>query len=327
MANDQKVKVGFIGAGNIARGGHLKHLSQWDDVELVGICDVNAEAAERAVGDFGGTAYTDAETMLDEVSLDAVYVCLPPFAHTNQEILAAERGVAVFVEKPLAANLEKAVEINTAIEKAGVVSAVGYNWRSTAITKVARERMSGKRVSAVFAYWIGGFPGVMWWRQQAQSGGQMNEQATHVVDIARHLIDSKAIKVYAQGAKGVGSEKWDKHDVCDHIIATITFENGAVLCTGTGHLAPGGFRTGVDFLLDDLVVTHNNSELIVKTPGHEERIQNKNKPYEEEDRVFLEAVRSNDKTAVYCSYADALETHRITMAINESVESGEVVKL
>lgn len=327
MPETAKLKVAFIGTGNIARGGHLRHLSQWDDVDLVAFCDINDEAADRAVMEYGGVAYTSAERMLDEVELDAVYVCLPPFAHTDQEVLAAQHGVAVFVEKPLAVDLATAAEISAAIQKAGVISAVGYNWRSTAITETARECMAGKSVSAAFAYWIGGFPGVMWWRQQAQSGGQMNEQATHVVDIARHLIGGKAVSVYAQGARGIGSEKWEKHDICDHIVATVTFDNGAVLCAGTGHLAPGGFRTGVDFLLDELVVTHNNSELIVKTPGREQKISNANKPYEEEDRAFLNAVRSHDGTTVYCSYADAFETHRITMAINESVESGQVVHL
>ena len=327
MPETAKLKVAFIGTGNIARGGHLRHLSQWDDVDLVAFCDINDEAADRAVGEYGGVAYTSAKRMLDEVKLDAVYVCLPPFAHTDQEILAAQRGVAVFVEKPLAVDLAKATEINAVIQKTGVVSAVGYNWRSTAITETARECLAGKSVSAAFAYWIGGFPGVMWWRQQAQSGGQMNEQATHVVDIARHLIGGKAVSVYAQGARGIGSEKWEKHDICDNIVATVTFDNGAVLCAGTGHLAPGGFRTGVDFLLDELVVTHNNSELIVKTPGREQKISNANKPYEEEDRAFLDAVRSGEGKKVYCSYADAFETHRITMAINESVESAQVVRL
>lgn len=327
MSDTRKLKVGFIGTGSIARGGHLNHLSRWDEVELVAFCDLDEAAVGRAVQTYGGAGYTSAERMLEEVALDAVYVCLPPFAHSNQEILAAQRGVALFVEKPLAVDLATAAAIHAAIETAGVVSAVGYNWRSAAITQMARECLAGKPVSAAFAYWIGGFPGVLWWRQQAQSGGQMNEQATHVVDLARHLIGAKAVRVYAQGVKGIGAKKWEKHDICDHIVATVTFDNGAVLCAGTGHLTPGGFRVGVDFLLDDLVVTHNNSELIVKTPGREEKIRNANQPYEEEDRAFLEAVRRGDRQGVYCSYADAFETHRITMAINESVATGQVVLL
>jgi len=325
MAN--RIRVGFIGAGGIARGGHLRHLSTWDDVDLAGFCDTDEAAARRAVEEFGGTAYASAEEMLDQAALDAVYVCIPPFAHADQEILAAERGVAVFVEKPLAVDLRTAEKIRAAIDKSGVVSAVGYNWRSTRITQVARERLAGRPVSAAFAYWIGGFPGVMWWRQQAQSGGQMNEQATHVVDLARHLIGGRAVRVYAAGARGIGARKWEKHDICDHIVATVTFDHGTILCAGTGHLAPGGFRTGVDFLLDGMVVTHNNAELVVKTADGEERLKNDNQPYEAEDRAFLDGVRAGDRAGVYCSYADAFETHRITMAINDSVESGQVVEL
>lgn len=323
-----KLRVGFIGVGGIARGGHLNHLSQWDDVELVAFCDLSEEARSRAVAAYGGTAYARAEAMLDAVALDAVYVCLPPFAHANQERLVAERGVALFVEKPLAVDLSTAAEINAAVAAAGVVSAVGYNWRSTTITAIARERMQGKPVSAAYAYWIGGFPGVLWWRQQAQSGGQMNEQATHAIDTARHLIGGRAVSVYAQGSRGIGAAKWEKHDICDHVVATVTFDNGAVLAAGTGHLMPSGTsRIGVDFMLEDLVISHNNSELIVQTPGRQERIQNDNKPYEVEDRAFLDAVRSGDCEGVYCTYADAFETHRITMAMNESVETGQVVHL
>ena len=40
MSNTRKLKIGFIGAGSIARGGHLNHLSRWDDVDLVAFCDV-----------------------------------------------------------------------------------------------------------------------------------------------------------------------------------------------------------------------------------------------------------------------------------------------
>ncbi|GMV80080.1 MAG: hypothetical protein AMXMBFR7_12640 [Planctomycetota bacterium] len=326
MAGAKKLKIGFVGVGGVAKWAHLGHLSTWEDVELAAFCDVSEEAAGKAAKQYGGQAFTDTKTMLDTVALDAAYVCVPPFAHTNQELLIAERGIGLFVEKPLATTNAKALEIDAAVRKHGIVAAVGYNWRSTAITKEARARMAGKKISAAYAFWVGGFPGAMWWRQQAQSGGQMNEQATHVVDIARHLIGGKAVSVYAAGAKGIGSKKWEKHDIHDNVIATVTFDNGAVLCAGTGHIAQG-YRTGVDFLLEDLIVTHNNGELIVKTPEREEKIKNTNQAYQEEDRAFLEAVRKKDPQGVYCTYADAAVTHEICMAVNTSLETGKVVAL
>src|SRR6185295_19584217 len=143
MASDT-VKIGFIGTGGVARWAHFGHLSKWSDVKLAAFCDVNQQACEAAAKEFGGKAYTSAEKMLDAEKLDGVYVCVPPFAHEKHEILAAQRKVAVFVEKPLTTTLEHAQEIKTAVEKSKVVSAVGYNWRAADITRKARERMAGK---------------------------------------------------------------------------------------------------------------------------------------------------------------------------------------
>ena len=325
-ANDA-VRVGFIGTGGVARWAHLGHLSKWNDVQLVAFCDVNKEAVEKTAAEYGGKPYTEAEKMLDCEKLDAVYVCLPPFAHTNQEVLLCQRNLGLFVEKPLSVTLEKAAEINRAVTQAKNVSAVGYNWRSTAITLKAKQLMAGKTVSAAYGYWVDGMPGVMWWRQQAQSGGQLNEQATHVVDIARHLIGGKVTEVYARGARGICAKKTEKHDMCDNIIALLTFDSGTVCSIGTGHTSSQGFRIGIDFILEDLTVTHNNNELRVKHPGGEEIIKNNNKAYEEEDRAFLDAVKKHDPQAVYCTYADAYETHRVTMAANESIEKGVAIKL
>ncbi|MCZ7647888.1 MAG: Gfo/Idh/MocA family oxidoreductase [Planctomycetota bacterium] len=327
MAGKEQVRLGFVGVGGIARWGHLPHLSKWEDVKLAAFTDVNAEACAKVAAEFGAKPYPDVKTMLDDASLDAVYVCVPPFAHFDQELQVVERGVALFVEKPLATTLEKAREIDAAVRKKGVISAVGYNWRSTDITKKARELMAGKRVSAGYGYWVGGMPGAAWWRRQSQSGGQLVEQTTHVVDIALYLIGGKVTRVYAQGAKGLASARVDNHDIHDNSIVLLTFDHGAVCSIGSGHLSPQGFRTGLDLLLDGMTVTHNNNELRVKRPEVEEIFKNQNKPYEVEDRAFLDAIKRNEPKLVYCDYASAYETHRVTMAANESMESGKVVEL
>lgn len=323
----ERLRIGFIGTGGVARWAHFGHLSKWPDVELAAFCDVNAEAAQKTAAEYKGKAYTSASQMLDAEKLDAVYVCVPPFAHDSAELLALERKLPVFVEKPLGTTLEMAEKINAAAAQAGVVTAVGYNWRSTEITKKARELMSGRPVSAAFGFWVDGFPGAMWWRQQALSGGQLNEQATHVVDIARYLIGGRVVKVYAQGSKGIMRAKHEKHDVHDSAVALLTFDHGCVCTISTGHLSPQNYRVGIDFILDGLTISHNNSELRLKHQGGEEVIKNTNKPYEEEDRAFLQAVRSKNPQGVFCSYADAFETHRITMAANRSMETGAIVSL
>jgi hypothetical protein len=99
------VRIGFIGAGGIAQA-HFNTLSQISDAQLVSFCDVAAERAEGAARRFEGKAYTDPRKMLEAETLDAVYVCLPPHAHKNAEILVAQKGCALFVEKPLANSMK-----------------------------------------------------------------------------------------------------------------------------------------------------------------------------------------------------------------------------
>ena len=320
------VRLGFIGTGGIARF-HLKHLSQWADVKIAALCDVNQDGVNAAAKEFNSKAYTDYHVMLDKEDLDAVYVCVPPFAHSDAELLVAKKKIGLFVEKPLCTTLEQAEGIAAAVKKSKIVAAVGYNWRCCDITRRAKEIIDNDPISAAYGYWVGGMPGAMWWRQQEQSGGQLVEQTTHVVDVARYLIGGKATRVYAQGAKGIYAKRHEKHDIHDNSVAVITFDNGCVCTIGSGHLSPQGFRVGIDFILADKTVSHNNGTLTVKDSNGEQTWKLLNKPYEEEDRMFLDAVKAKKPAAVACTYADAFETHRICMAANESMKTGKVVEL
>ena len=118
------VRVAFIGAGGNA-SGHMKRVKELvEDTEIVAICDVDAERAKKATEEFGGTPYRDHHEMLDKEAMDALYISVPPFAHDDAEIIAAGKGIHLFVEKPVALSVEKGIEINEAIEKAGVISCV-----------------------------------------------------------------------------------------------------------------------------------------------------------------------------------------------------------
>ncbi|MEM0011140.1 MAG: Gfo/Idh/MocA family oxidoreductase, partial [Candidatus Bathyarchaeia archaeon] len=179
-----KVKVGFLGCGGIAHA-HMERLAKMDDVEMVAFCDVVKERAEGSAQRYGGRAYTDHHSMLENEELQALFVALPPFAHTDGEIIAAEKGIHLFIEKPIALTLEKAKEIDSAIKKNGVIASVGYHFRYMDTVEEAKQFVEGKTIGMVLGYWIGGFPGVYWWRKMDMSGGQIVEQTTHIFDLAR----------------------------------------------------------------------------------------------------------------------------------------------
>ncbi|MGN1128871.1 MAG: Gfo/Idh/MocA family protein, partial [Candidatus Flemingiibacterium sp.] len=81
----EKIKVVQIGCGG-RNGAHFQKLSSFDDVEIVGFCDIIPERAEARAKAYGsGKCYTDVVTMLDETKPDAAFVAVPPHVHGEIE--------------------------------------------------------------------------------------------------------------------------------------------------------------------------------------------------------------------------------------------------
>lgn len=312
------IRIGFVGCGGMA-SGHMNNLSQMEGVELVAFCDVDSARAENSAHRFGGRAYTDHRVMLEKEDLDALYVVVPPFAHTDAEILAAQKGCGIFVEKPVAINLEKALEIQEAIEKSGVVNSVGYHWRYMEVTDLAKQYLNGKTIGMVLGYWMGGLPGAPWWRRMDGSGGQFVEQTTHIFDLARYLV-GEIIEVSAYTALRALQEV-ESLDVPDVGSANLRFANGAI---GTIHntcLLKVGYHTGLSIITPDLIVELMGGLRLIE-PGKRTEISNRNNAYRVEDEIFIEAVRTKDMSKVRSPYADAVRSLAVTLAANQSAEAG-----
>ena len=87
----EKVRIGFVGTGGIA-AHHMGNLKKLEAVQFAAMCDVVEERAAEPAEEHDCPAFTDYRRMLDEVEMDALYVCVPPFAHEDAELRAAERG-------------------------------------------------------------------------------------------------------------------------------------------------------------------------------------------------------------------------------------------
>ncbi len=131
-----------------------------DDVQIVAVADIIKDRAQSAATRFVAKAYADYRDMLGSEKLDALYICVPPFAHDQQEIIAAGKGIHLFVEKPVAVSLDKARRIRDVVTQSGIFTAVGYHWRYQSNTDRAREMLAGKTVGMLMGYWMGGMPEV-----------------------------------------------------------------------------------------------------------------------------------------------------------------------
>lgn len=318
------VRIGFIGTGGIANM-HLNLLPNIERAELVAFSDVAIEKAQAAAARYHGKAYADYHEMLDQEALDAVYICLPPFAHGAPERAVIEKKLPMFVEKPLSTDLTIAQETADLIRKNDLISCVGYNWRYLNIADAAQKHLFGLRPSLAIGYWIGGAPGVAWWRTRAGSGGQIVEQTTHVFDFARYLM-GEVSSVYAVGSTGL-IDDMPNFDVEDGSTVSLTFKSGAVATILSSCVANQGYGTGIHIITRGKNVKIEGDLLIVEEQNKKMTFKNDNNPYQRESELFLEAIETGDKTAIRSPYEDSIKSLEITLAANRSLDSGEVVMI
>jgi predicted dehydrogenase len=188
------IRVSFLGCGDFAhRHAQTFQLLQ-DDFQPVAYCD---QIIDRAAGFSkiytGGQArvFQDHHELFEQVEMDLIVISLPPFAHSDEVELAADRSIHVFIEKPIAMTSEHAWRMVSAAEKAGIVTQVGFMYRfGEAIERAVSLIESG----------AAGAPGLFtgryfcnslhadWWRDRSKSGGQLFEQVIHIVDLMRCLM-------------------------------------------------------------------------------------------------------------------------------------------
>ena len=319
------VKIGFIGTGGIAKA-HLNNLAKINDAEVVAVCDIVAEKAQKEAQQWNDAkAYTDVNEMLDDRKLDAVYICVPPMAHGDVEAAVIAREIPMLVEKPLAID-NRPTEILRKIEEKNIITSVGYHWRYLQGVKRAEEILKQRTLGMALGYWMGGMPMVPWWRVQTGSGGQFVEQTTHIVDLLRYLC-GEVEEVYAAYGKRVMHEKVEGTTVSDVGTVTMKLENGSVATISNTCLSPVGHKVGLDLYTDEGVLEISTSGLKdirrLSTNEYKESVS----AYLTEDQVFIEAVKSGNPTNILSTYKDAVITHNITIAANMSAESGKAVNL
>lgn len=320
-----KAKVAIVGTGGISRA-HIDPLSKMDDVQLAGFCDIEKERAEKAAAQFNARAYTKAAEMYDAEKPDAVYICLPPFAHGEAEIEAAKRKIPFFVEKPVSNSLDTAYKVRDEVQKVGMITNVGYMNRHRRSSQRAKELLKDSPPVLALGYWIGG-PGGGWWGQKHLSGGQLVEQTTHVVDLARYLL-GEAVEVYARATKGFVSGI-DKYTNDDASLVSIQFANGCIAnITSCCATSAGGVGLSIYTRNLELVFTDWSMNLRVRKSRLEtEEIRGEDNIFAIEDAVFIEAVRTGNRSKIKSDYADGVKSAEITILANKSMELGQPVKL
>lgn len=327
-----KVRLGIVGCGGIA-SAHAEALVKIPSVEFVAFCDIVREKAEDFARRYGmgkAQVFTDAALMFESVKLDAVYFCLPPFAH-GAEMYAVEYEVPFFVEKPIDLYLDRAEKIAEAVERKGLMTSVGYMNRYRKGVNIVRELLREDPPILVLGGWIGETPKVeTWFIVKEKSGGQFHEQVTHTVDLVRFLC-GEILEVYALPAKGLNRYAPPGYNIEDASVVNFKLANGAVGSLWASISAnAGGGDVSLSIYANQttaLFTGWEHSLRLLRMGYKPEEVPGEPDIFSIEDYAFIEAVQKNDPSKIKCSYADGLKTLRVTLAANKSMETGKPVKL
>jgi predicted dehydrogenase len=319
-------QIGFIGAGGIA-GAHLTTLSQRPDVQIAALCDVNEATAHAKADQYGGRVYTDWRPMLENEELDALFICVPPFAHGEMELAAIARRLPLFIEKPIALDVAMAAPILRAVAEADLLTVVAYKYRWDEHVLRAKEMLELRTHGLVVGHFWTGMPGVPWWRAQEQSGGQMVEQTTHIVDMARYLCGDITHVQAFEGHQAMHIVAPDATSA-DAATANLRFASGAVGNISNTYMIGAGGTSGLNVLAHQFRLMVEGDTLRWWSEEGSGELQNAGNGYVGEVEAFLAAVQQGDRSRLFSDYADAFRTLAATEAANVSGQNGgEVVEV
>jgi myo-inositol 2-dehydrogenase/D-chiro-inositol 1-dehydrogenase len=314
------VRVGLIGAGSVG-ARHARTLARFDDVELMGIADVVPGAADALAAELGAPVVDQVADLLRQAP-DAVWLCVPPFAHGELELAVVRAGVPFFVEKPLAADLPAAEEVAAAVVASALPTATGYHWRHLDTVGRAAEVLAAHPPRLVTVSWQDKVPPPAWWRSTALSGGQVVEQATHVLDLARVLAGEVA-EVRAAAAPSTDPAR----DVADATTALLRFASGAVGTLAVSCTLPGKGRAGIDVAGDGVLVELTETSLRATSGDGVETAEPTVDARTAVDRAFVDVLSGRPAPAGLVDHAEAMRTHRLACAITESARTGAAVRV
>ncbi|QFT90524.1 Glucose--fructose oxidoreductase precursor [Bacillus sp. THAF10] len=230
-----KLRVGVVGCGSIAKHRHLPEYHANQNVELVALCDVVLESAEKAVETYGGKAYESYQEMIDSENLDIVSVCTPNYLHAPVSIYASKAGAHVLCEKPMATSKEEADEMIAAAKASGKKLMIAHNQRFVPSHQKAKSLIESGEVGKVYSFRTAfGHPGPEGWsvdgkdswffRKEEAFIGAMGDLGVHKSDLMRYLLGEEIVEV---GAFIETSAK-ENTDVDDTAVCALRTESGIV---------------------------------------------------------------------------------------------------
>ena len=226
------LRTGLIGVGKMGVS-HLALARAHDELDVVGICDSQGFVLSAIKSQTGIETYKNHEKLLDKANLDCVFVATPTASHFEVAVAAMERGVSVFVEKPLTLTSTESKRLAATAKSRRIANQVGYHNRFIGTFAEVRRlvaagaigdvhHIDGRAFGQVVTKAKGG--GLTWRSRKTSGGGCLHDYACHVVDLMNWVVGPPS------QVRGATLTSIYSKDVEDTVHALFAYPSGA---TGT----------------------------------------------------------------------------------------------
>ncbi len=330
---EKKLRIGIIGAGRIGKLHATNLMRSVPMAELAAVSDVYEPAAKELAEKLNIPAYySDYRKILEDETIDAVFICSSTDTHSPISIEAAKAGKHIFCEKPIDHDLDRIAEVLDAVKAAGVKYQVGFNRRFDRNFRHVHEVVKNGGVGNVHIVKVTSrdpeAPPISYVKV---SGGIFVDMAIHDFDMVRYLSGSEVEEVSAVGTCLVNPEIGAAGDV-DTCIITLRFRNGALGVIDNSRQAVYGYDQRVEVFGSKGCITAdnetaNNTTLYTADGVSKEKplwffLERYNDAYIQEEVDFVDACL-NDKPTVVGAF-DGLQPVKIAIAAKKSCELGGV---
>ncbi|SDZ64716.1 Predicted dehydrogenase [Evansella caseinilytica] len=339
-----KLKVGVIGCGSIAKYRHLPEYAQNQQTEIAAVCDIVKERVDAFAEQYGAKAYTSYEELLADPAIDAVSVCTPNYLHAPVSIAALQAGKHVLCEKPMATSKEEAEAMVAAAEASGKKLMIAHNQRFVPSHQKARQLIESGKLGKIYsfrtAFGHGGPEGwsvdgaESWFFKKEQAFiGAMGDLGVHKTDLLRFILGEEFVEV---GAFVETSAK-KSADVDDTAVCVLKSESGIIgtLAASWSYVSKEDNSTiiyaenGIVRLEDDpvnsVIIQYKSGEVVKYELGG---IQTNEAGGQTNTQVidrFVQSIVENAEPAV--SGTEGMKSLQVVLAALESQATKTIVKI
>lgn len=244
----KNIKMGVLGCGSIAHIAHFPAIARCKEATLVAVCDTNPERAESTAKKWGAEQwFTDYKEMYEKAKLDCVVIATPNNVHRNQAVRAAQAGINIVVEKPLAVTNYEAWDIVNACKKNKVKLMVGCDRRFFTQNQWAKELIDqgviGKLLmsrGSLHEHWFNyqNHVAATDFRLHADvaGGAALNDTGAHVIDLLTWLNGSQVKRAIGIAKRMAMPAEYTLCD--DTALVMMEFQNGAFATVSCNRFSP-----------------------------------------------------------------------------------------